>query len=76
MGDLRAQVANGTTERGGSHGLEKRLAKAQNWVVSPPTANSVEKGPASPSSPSSALADHWQLFGGKQLVATIGNLYD
>ena len=44
--------------------------------ISPPTAKSLLKGPTAPASPTSALSLHWQLMGGKQLEATVGNLYD
>lgn len=78
LGEIRGRVATGeaASDRDGTHGLEKRLAAAQNWLVAPPTANTIAKGPGSPSSPSSIEALHWQLFGGKQLAPTVGNLFD
>lgn len=78
LGEIRGRVATGEqhTDREGTHGLEKRLAAAQNWMVSPPTANTIAKGPGAPGSPSSIESFHWQLFGGKQLLPTVGNLFD
>ena len=40
--EIRERVQNGTAadDRNGMHALEKQLAKAQHWVVAPPTADS------------------------------------
>ena len=77
LADLREAVADDSAPvRADARSIEKRIAAAQNWVVSPPTAKSVLKGPTSPTSPTSVASLHWQLFGGKQLEATVGNLYD
>lgn len=76
LSDLRETIIDGEVPRGDSHSIEKKLAQSQNWVVSPPTAKALLKGPTSPASPTSVSSLHWQLFGGKQLEATVGNLYD
>jgi len=67
--EIRARVGNGegTTDRQGLHGLEKQLASAQNWIVSPPTANATRWKQAS--MPPSPLALN-------ESFALVGNLFD
>lgn len=36
----RVQSGEASADRGGMHGLEKELAKAQHWVIAPPTSDS------------------------------------